>query len=401
MFDFRSQDKHFHGEGSLTHVFVKSTPVVTDKKHVGLHIGTHVCKPIKGQKTDSHPSSLTIQEKPDDSVCKSIKPRNIYLENALEACQNKTDIARQMCKLLCKNSDLLCCLCLEKVSVKDSKYLKEKLKQNDLEDNMHPVGRIKYELIKCLKCLKYISIIDDSQFNQEYNLIVGYGYMYNKCAISKSKLNVSAVMNLVYFHCSIDDIQHDMLQIFQTILSNVSVKVNLNDNACKNELSLVCILKDGNGSKLASCQVYNEFIHVCIWLDQIAVIKYQIDNIRLLWSKESRILNELHRIVLGESFYITPSLYPPTWQHDMSFWVQAGQQFDDLQFSDIIREIAGDLVADVELIDTYEQEDTKRTSYCYRVVYHSHDRALPYLTSHELQNCIRIKTAELMGVVLR
>jgi phenylalanyl-tRNA synthetase alpha chain len=112
-------------------------------------------------------------------------------------------------------------------------------------------------------------------------------------------------------------------------------------------------------------------------IERLAIISMALPDIRLLWSEDTRIKKQL---VLGNVFKEV-SKYPPI-VRDISFIVKKG--FVPNNYFDLVREVAGDLVEQVELVDTYENEEKLglgNVSYAYRITYRSIERTL---TSEEI-----------------
>ncbi len=107
-------------------------------------------------------------------------------------------------------------------------------------------------------------------------------------------------------------------------------------------------------------------------LERLAIMSMELPDIRLLWSSDERVKKQLH---LGQKF-AEVSKYPPVIR-DISFVVP--KRFSPNDYFDLVRDIAGDLVEQVELIDEYENEakfGADRKSYAYRVIYRAADRTL-------------------------
>ena len=102
-------------------------------------------------------------------------------------------------------------------------------------------------------------------------------------------------------------------------------------------------------------------------------------------------------------FFQPVSIYPQC-QNDISFWLPDNvhkEAFGSNDFYDLVRDIGGDLVEQVMLIDEFENKKTKKTSHCYRIVYRSMDRTLKQSEVNELHKKIEKKAVELLGVVIR
>ena len=108
-------------------------------------------------------------------------------------------------------------------------------------------------------------------------------------------------------------------------------------------------------------------------LERLAMLKYSIPDIRLFWSTDSGFLHQFSGAKPWDPVTYKPiSLYPQLY-NDVSFWLPPeGYNSNDLY--DLIRDIGGDLVEQVSLVDEFTKKG--RTSHCYRIVYRSHDRTL-------------------------
>jgi len=124
-------------------------------------------------------------------------------------------------------------------------------------------------------------------------------------------------------------------------------------------------------------------------LDRLAIASMQLPDIRLLWSKDPRVVNQLK---LGQKF-VEVSKYPPI-TRDISFVVN--KDFAPNDYFDLIRDIGGDLVEQVELLDKFESAEKfgpDKISYTYRVVYRSPERTLKTEEIEPLQNKLYEQTA--------
>lgn len=132
-------------------------------------------------------------------------------------------------------------------------------------------------------------------------------------------------------------------------------------------------------------------------LERLAMASMDLPDIRLLWSSDERIKRQLH---LGNKFKEV-SKYPPI-TRDVSFVV--GKDFIPNNYFDLIRDIGGELVEEVELLDKYENVDkfgSDKISYTYRIVYRSNERTLLAGEVDPLQERIYRETAAQFGAELR
>ena len=113
-------------------------------------------------------------------------------------------------------------------------------------------------------------------------------------------------------------------------------------------------------------------------LERLAILSMELPDIRLLWSTDDRVKRQLK---LGNP-YKEVSKYPPI-TRDISFVV--GKDFVPNNYFDLLRDIGGDLVEEVSLLDKYENAEkfgAEKISYTYRIIYRSNERTL---TTEEIE----------------
>lgn len=104
-------------------------------------------------------------------------------------------------------------------------------------------------------------------------------------------------------------------------------------------------------------------------LERLAMILFGVPDIRLFWSSDDRFTSQF---ISGEIKRFMPfSKYPPVYK-DISFWHDSS--FHENDFSEIIRDNAGDIVENVDVIDQFTHPKTQRKSSCYRITYRSLER---------------------------
>jgi phenylalanyl-tRNA synthetase alpha chain len=132
-------------------------------------------------------------------------------------------------------------------------------------------------------------------------------------------------------------------------------------------------------------------------LERLAIISMELPDIRLLWSTDERVKKQLH---MGQKF-VEVSKYPPV-TRDISFVVP--RAFAPNDYFDLVRDIAGDLVEQVELIDEYENAakfGADKKSYAYRIIYRSSERTLTGEEVDVLHKKIEEATMKEFGAVVR
>ena len=136
-------------------------------------------------------------------------------------------------------------------------------------------------------------------------------------------------------------------------------------------------------------------------LDRLAMLLFQVPDIRLFWSQDSRFLDQFHSVGIDPSTNIQfqPfSKYPPCYK-DLSFWIDGA--FNENDFYEIVRSIGEDLVEKVELMDQFTSPKTQKTSHCYRITYRSMDRSVTNDEINAVQERVRSNVQQSLGVEIR
>jgi phenylalanyl-tRNA synthetase alpha chain len=131
-------------------------------------------------------------------------------------------------------------------------------------------------------------------------------------------------------------------------------------------------------------------------LERLAMVLFDIPDIRLFWTSDRRFLEQFRD---GEITKFQPySKFPPCFK-DISFWLPKDNTFHENDFYSVVREIGGDLIENVTLIDEFSKGD--RTSHCYRINFRSMDRSLTNAEVDVMQSAIRTDSVEKLNVELR
>lgn len=109
-------------------------------------------------------------------------------------------------------------------------------------------------------------------------------------------------------------------------------------------------------------------------LERLAMILYQIPDIRVFWSEDNGFTSQFAgKSYLEDIKFKSISHYAPL-INDLSFWTSDTYMSSD--FHDLVREVGGDLVESVSLIDEFKHPKTGKVSHCYRIVYRHMDKTL-------------------------
>jgi len=133
-------------------------------------------------------------------------------------------------------------------------------------------------------------------------------------------------------------------------------------------------------------------------VERLAMMKAGVQDIRILWSEDKRVTKQFTSI---DSKYVEVSKYPPA-TRDISFIVSKGVVPNN--FYEIARELGGDLIEEVTLIDAYENDEKLgrgKKSYTFRVVYRSFEQTLTGEEIAHLHTKIEEHLRAEMGAVIR
>ncbi|CRK99476.1 CLUMA_CG012558, isoform A [Clunio marinus] len=139
-------------------------------------------------------------------------------------------------------------------------------------------------------------------------------------------------------------------------------------------------------------------------LERLAMILYEIPDIRLFWSKDSGFLNQFDESDLKKIFKYKPVSQYPQCANDISFWLPTElpiEAFSPNDFYDLVRNIAGDIAEQVTLYDKFTHPKTGRNSLCFRIVYRHMERTLTQKEVNEIHSNIGKSIVDKYGVTIR
>ncbi|OHA88945.1 MAG: hypothetical protein A3C70_00320 [Candidatus Zambryskibacteria bacterium RIFCSPHIGHO2_02_FULL_43_14] len=238
---------------------------------------------------------------------------------------------------------------------------------------------------------------------------LSYGKVYRKDEIDRHHMNVFHQIDGWYLVprsqkiINIQDLQDVLIKIAQAIFGN-QIKYRFNEDTFPfTDPSIEMeIEKDGKWIEVLGSGVVHKNVLKNLGIDpeqytgwafgfgleRLAIISMELPDIRLLWSDDERVKKQLK---LGNK-YKEVSKFPPV-VRDISFVVN--KDFIPNDYFDVIRDIGGDLIEQVELLDKYEDEkkfEAGKLSYTFRITYRSLERTLTNEEVNKLHSKIEEKT---------
>ena len=245
-----------------------------------------------------------------------------------------------------------------------------------------------------------------------------FGKVYRKDEIDRRHMNVFHQMDGWYLIpkdqkiITTADLQNALVSIAQAVFGT-DIKYRFNPDTfpytdpslemeIEREEKWIEILGSGmvKGSVLdkmgVDSKVYNGWAFG-FGLERLAIVGLDLPDIRLLWSTDDRVKRQLK---LGNKFQDV-SKFPPI-TRDISFIVD--KSFIPNNYFDLIRDLGGDLVEEVQMLDKYDNSEKfgkDKMSYTYRIIYRSNERTLTTAEIDPIQSKIYNETAEQFKADLR
>jgi len=248
--------------------------------------------------------------------------------------------------------------------------------------------------------------------------VLSYGKVYRKDEIDRNHMNVFHQMDGLYLcrreekKIGLDELKDILSNIAKAIYGEKTEYRFNTDTFPYTDPSLEMeVYLDGRwvevlGSGVVRDQVLENLgVDPKIWngwafgfgLERLAILSMNLPDIRLLWSGDERVKRQLK---LGNR-YKEVSKYPAI-TRDISFVVSS--DFEPNNYFDLIRDIGGDLVEEVALLDKYENAEkfgAGKVSYTYRIIYRSNDRTLKAEEVDPLEEKIVSETKKQFGAAIR
>ncbi len=245
--------------------------------------------------------------------------------------------------------------------------------------------------------------------------VICYGKVYRKDEIDRSHMNVFHQFGGLLIApddiktITPDDLKHALTEIATSIFGDVKFRFYdhnfpYTDPSFEMEAEINGRWIEMLGSGMARKSVLANFgltgYHGWAFgfgLERLAMASMELPDIRLLWSNDERVKKQLK---LGNK-YKEVSKFPPI-TRDISFVVD--KSFVPNNYFDLIRDLGGELVEQVELLDKYENTDKfgkDKISYTYRIIYRSNERTLTTEEIDPIQAKIYQETARQFKADLR
>lgn len=252
-----------------------------------------------------------------------------------------------------------------------------------------------------------------------------YGKVYRKDEIDRKHMNVFHQIDALYIApkesepITLDTLKDVELKIVKAIFGNVEHRFVEETFPYTHPSTEIEILRNGGDKNIENDwleilgsgvvkpsvleklgvdpNVYNGWA----WgsgIERWAMTSMELPDIRLLWSNDERVKNQL---ILGQKFKEV-SKYPPI-VRDISFIVDTAN-FAPNNYFDLVRDVIGDMAEEMALIDEYENADkfgAGKKSYAYRITYRSLDRTLTDIEVNDLHKKLEEETQKVFGAVVR
>ncbi|XP_032694328.1 ferredoxin-fold anticodon-binding domain-containing protein 1 [Lontra canadensis] len=141
------------------------------------------------------------------------------------------------------------------------------------------------------------------------------------------------------------------------------------------------------------------FMFVSVNLDLLAMLVWGISDWRMLWTFDHRFLK--HFVPGKIESFKSYSLYPPCYVHDISFWLDEKKEFDELEFHTVARAVSQDTVISIQFLSSFQHPETQQVSLCYRLTYQTCDKALTQQQVASMQSQFRKEIQQRLHVTPR
>jgi len=140
-------------------------------------------------------------------------------------------------------------------------------------------------------------------------------------------------------------------------------------------------------------------------LERLAMVLYSIPDIRLFWSRDTGFLSQFSEAGPDTKIVYKDTSKFPQCVNDISFWLPKAKEGDELfspnDFYDLVRDIGGDLVEQVKLVDEFTHPKKGLSSQSYRIVYRDMSKTLTQEEANVVHKAIEAAASDSLGVTIR
>ncbi|XP_077596897.1 ferredoxin-fold anticodon-binding domain-containing protein 1 [Stigmatopora nigra] len=436
---YRSQDKGFHLENALLHVFTRSVPFscprvlkmeetleeVTIQYNIPAELSDYMFRgfltsdsvhPVKlvqdfilerlqekwmvAMVTETLPLLLTAKQL--QLCCSDIDPTLMYLihacqkEMSTEACSNTTKelegedrlIAKPAKNVMnCKGVEEIRSLCSSDVDLEEETALY--ILRPSLCTQIEALVAKKEEWTNGEEEMKNRNIKGiklENNGNCKTNLLGISGVVFQNIPVNHWGLPAFHELLLT----GLLPKKYEPLKVLEQSLGDLLTPYGISMDTKQEGLHLTAQPMGLIGKVLSSSTSDVSLLSVTVTLnlDLLAVLMFSIPDWRLLWSPDPRFSQQFVLRPTPGTPFTTYSLFPEVYSFDISFWT--GSAWENQKFHSLVREASCGTVEHIKLIDKFSHPDLSQTSYCYRLIYHSHTHALSH--SQALQFHKRLET---------
>ncbi|KAM9299399.1 ferredoxin-fold anticodon-binding domain-containing protein 1 [Gastrophryne carolinensis] len=426
---YRSQEKSFHVDGSLNHIFTRSLPQenlpaiqlierLADTSSIQDHNFTsrQACRLLTSRES-YHPTSLLYKELIQDF--QNYLPVNLLPDTFPLICDASFRSSALPSKFSNNVTDQVKPTYVQERIIYSTQHTLAKDPSSAYyTDNISGPNYLTPSLDYFIRDIALRASINPDTLN------VLSGPIIRRCSISPWLMPVYHELLILLF-CSSDTVTSSLqflMEIIQNAVDSIAKSISgdvKNELGCANvpfkfsnlnfhqhmDFNYVINLPSADGDKMFGTmkvvppgESSSDFssILTALNLDLMTMCLLGIEDWRLLWTPDQRFIQQFHQSKLKP--FKNFSLYPPNYTHDISFWVDDGLEFDGIELHAIAQRVSMGNITSIELLEQYEDVKMGKTSLCYRITYQSCDRALSYETAlemqlklrNELQKCLRI-----------
>ncbi|XP_053473401.1 ferredoxin-fold anticodon-binding domain-containing protein 1 [Ictalurus furcatus] len=408
---YRSQDKGFHAEGGLNHIFTQSLPyTMPEKLKMDVAIGKEMVR-------FELPQELSEYVNRDFLSRQSRHPVKLVLEQLLREIKSSWPV----CSVSGSFPELLSCsqeklrACGSNLSSSEVYWIKpietHPLDQcEDSEKDCEPMEEQQFPSSSYMLRPSLLVHAEEIMQREDFSPGTIYalsGLVYQRVPISPNRSPVFHQLLLIAVLPSESQPVQSLQNNLEALLSHYDVSFEkedlgeehrawLSSRELHNFGQITCVPIPRAERQVCKSSVLTLLLN----LDHLATLIFSIPDWRLLWTSDPRFLASFEPGIQVPSPFQPFSLYPPSYTHDVSFWMEP-DTFDELDFHEAVRIATCGAVRDLQLVDRFRHPHMGHASLCYRLAYQSPDRALSRTRVLDLQNQLRMLLPLRLNITLR